>query len=473
LQKAWLYISLGNILYDSQSFIRKLMKSIYYPLLFGFALSSFAASAQEIATFAGTGAFGYAGNGDIAQHAQFNHCTGVAFDGAGSVYIADRDNNVVRKVSNLGIITTIAGTGTAGYSGDGAAATTARLKSPTNVAVDGSGNVFISDNGNSVVRKVTSTGLISTYAGNGAAGYSGDADSANAAALRNPLGLAFDDVAGVLYIADAGNHVVRMVDGDHIINTVIGTGIPGNTGDGDIALNAHVGNPSSVAVDAAGNVYVADNTFNVVRKVMNATGVISTVAGNGVPGYSGNGGAATAATLHYPSGIAVDGTGNIFVADQGNNVIREITPGGIIFNVAGNNTNGYLGDGGTATMAELNSPGDVAVDGWGRIYISDNGNNVVRSVTNPTAVNTVLAASGISVYPNPVHGSFTVNVEQVSGDINISVVDVVGRVVATRTVAQTAARLQVFDTKDFAPGVYFVKVAGNNEVTSIEINVVR
>lgn len=447
------------------------MRSKIY-LFFLSAISSLAVHAQVITTFAGTGASGYAGDGDIALHAKFASCAGVAFDGAGNIYIADRDNNVVRKVNTAGVITTFAGRGTAGYIGDGGIATGAMLNNPTAVATDAAGNVYIADYGNNAVRKVAPSGKITTYAGTGDAGFTGDADSANAATLFQPAGLATDEMGNV-YIADAGNHAVRMVDADRIIHTIAGTGDIGNTGDGGLAEVARLGTPVSVALDAAGNIYIADVFNNVVKRVQAGTGVISTAAGIGIGGFSGDNGAANMARLNYPSGVSVDPAGNLYIADAGNNRIRVVNTSGIISTYAGSNAAGYAGDGGAPQAAQLNAPRSVAADGWGRLYIADYGNNVIRLVAMPTAVNTMAAANnGMTVYPNPSTGSFTIEVAA-TAKTTVTVIDMMGRIVDTKVMASANQSSASFDLQNLPAGNYVIKAATTQKTYTAMISIAR
>jgi hypothetical protein len=335
-----------------------------------------------ISTVAGNGASGYGGDGAAATSALLNGQTRVAVDSLGNLYIADTGNNVVREVlfSN-GVISTIAGNGTAGYLGDGGAATSAELHSPNGVAVDALGNLYIADQVNNVIRMVTATtGVITTVAGNGTAGYAGDGGAAISAALNQPNYVALDG-AGNLYIADGLNNRIREVNAvTSIITTVAGNGTAGYAGDGSAATSAELNNPAGVAVDAVGYLYIADSGNNRVRKV-NTGGVISTLAGNGTAGYSGDGGAATAAELQYPTGIGLDSAGNVYIADSLNNVVRAVNPGtGNISTVAGNGTAGYSGDNGPALFGELRNAADAAISSIGNLYISDAANNVVRKV---------------------------------------------------------------------------------------------
>jgi uncharacterized protein YjdB/RPA family protein len=353
------------------------MKRLIFALLV--VLCGFNGYGQIITTFAGNGTLGYSGDGGAATAAELYAPWGVAVDGSGNVYIADQLNNRIRKVDPSGFISTFAGNGTLGYSGDGGAATAAELRTPTGVAVDGSGNVYIADNGNSRIRKVDPTGVISTFAGNGTYGYSGDGGAATAAHLYGPFVVAFDG-AGNVYIADCYNSRIRKVDPSGVISTFAGNGTLGYSGDGGAATDAQLVYPFGVAVDGSGNVYIADANNSRIRKV-DPTGVISTFAGNGTYGYSGDGGAATAAELSSPVGVSVDGGGNVYIADYYNNLIRKVDLSGVISTIAGNGTLGYSGDGGAATAAELNYPTGVAVDGGGNVYIADQYNYRIRKVS--------------------------------------------------------------------------------------------
>ena len=291
----------------------------------------------------------------------------------------------MREVNaTTGTITTIAGDGVKGYSGDGGQATAAELNSPSGVAVDASGDIFIADTLNNVIREViASTGVITTVAGTGTAGYSGDKGQATAAKLDGPWSVAVDS-SGDLFIADTGNNVIREVSAG-VITTVAGNNIVGYSGDGGQATAAELDRPTDVAVDSAGDLYIADNQNNVIREV--SGGVINTIAGDNSAGYSGDGGQATAAKLNGPTGVAVGASGNLYIADTGNNAIREVS-GGVITKVAGNTVAGYSGDGGQATAAELDSPIALALDIAGDIFIADTLNSVIREVSGGV-INTV------------------------------------------------------------------------------------
>jgi hypothetical protein len=346
-----------------------------------------------ITTFAGGNGAGYTGDTAAATAAQLYNPSGVALDAAGNLYISDTYNHAIRKVTSGGVISTVAGGNGAGSNGDGGLATAAQLNYPGPVRVDGGGNLYISDSGNNRIRMVTPAGTITTVAGGGtvcatASNSLGDGCPATSAILNGPWGTVSDG-RGNLYIGDAGDNVVRKVGLDGTITTVAGTGVAGYSGDGLAATAAQLSSPQLGAIDGGGNLYIADIGNNVIRKITPA-GTITTVAGNNAagPGYSGDGGAATAAQLYYPQEVTVDAAGDLYIADSGNhpsqgsgyNVVRKVTPGGIISTVAGNGTQGYSGDTGPATSSQMYGPWDIAVDGLGNLYIADTFNNAIRKV---------------------------------------------------------------------------------------------
>ena len=352
-----------------------------------------------ISTVAGNGttpAVGMAiGDGGPATSAPLNP-NGLAVDATGSLYIADGFDHRIRKVSPSGIITTVAGNGTFAYSGDGGGAAVAQLAAPSGVALDGSGNLYIADNANHSVRKVGPSGQISTVAGNGTYGISGDGGPATSALLQGAWGIASDS-AGDLYISDVGWDI-RKVSADEIITEFVGNGTYGFSGDGGPAIDAEIYGAQGVALDLAGNLYFADTQNNRVRKV-SPNGIITTVAGSGnLGGYSGDGGPATSAQLSYPSGVAVDGAGNLYIGDADNYRVRMVSPNGIITTVAGNgNGSPQLGDGdgGPATSARLDGVQGIAVDGAGSLYIASG--CLVRKVS-PSHIITTIAGNGSCDY---------------------------------------------------------------------------
>ena len=320
-------------------------------------------TAQEftISSFAGTGEPGFSGDGGPASAARLEFPTGVAVDGEGNVYIADSGNRRIRRVDLAGTISSFAGTGEPGFSGDGGPASAARLDFPTGVAVDGEGNVYIADSGNRRIRRVDLAGTISSFAGTGEPGFSGDGGPASAARLGNPWNVAVDG-EGNVYIADSGNRRIRRVDLAGTISSFAGTGEPGFSGDGGPASAARLGNPWNVAVDGEGNVYIADSG-NRIRRV-DLAGTISSFAGIGEPGFSGDGGPASAARLGYPEGIAVDGEGNVYIADSSNRRIRRVDLAGTISSFAGTGEPGFSGGWWSGERGAAQLPnGDSS--GWG------------------------------------------------------------------------------------------------------------
>ncbi|WP_111631310.1 NHL domain-containing protein [Larkinella arboricola] len=344
-----------------------------------------------ITTVAGTGSRGYSGDGGVATQAKLGFPTTVAVDKQGNLYIAELTNNRIRKVSPNGIITTVAGNGIEGASGDGGLATQARISRPVGVAVDGQGNLFISDYGNIRIRKVAPNGNITTVAGTGDYGFSGDGGPATQARMHTPWDVAVDS-QGNLFIADTENNNVRKMATNGIITTVAGFSRNSDFGDGGPALKASLNFPHSVAVDGQGNLFIADESNHRIRKVT-PNGIITTVAGNGVRGFSGDGGVAISARLNFPTGIEVDSQGNLYIADKGNHRIRKVTPNGIITTVAGTGTAGFSGESKLATSAELNNPDDLTVDGKGNLYIVDQNNNRIRKV-NSNGIITTVAGTG-------------------------------------------------------------------------------
>jgi sugar lactone lactonase YvrE len=337
-----------------------------------------AAPAGIISTVAGNGTSGFGGDGGPATWAQLATPFGVAVDPSANLFVADTDNFRIRKVTPEGIISTAAGSATYGFGGDGGPATSAQLASPLGVAVDASGNLFIADTYNYRIRKVTAAGIISTVAGNGKYGSGGDGRSATSAELATPSAVAVDPF-GNLFIADSDNNRIRKVTAAGIISTVAGNGTYGFGGDGGPATSAQLAFPSGVAVDPSGNLFIADSYNNRIRKVT-AAGIISTVAGNGTYGFGGDGVPAISAQLASPSSVAVDPSGNLFIADTDNCRIRKVTFAGIISTVAGSGTYGFGGDGGAATAAQLNFPYGVAVDASGNHFIADTANHRIRRV---------------------------------------------------------------------------------------------
>lgn len=362
-------------------FLQLLARYIARVLLFLFIIvCSGNAHAQIISTVAGNGAMGYGGDGGPAILATLYLPEGLAVDSIGNVYIADQSARI-RKISTTGIITTVAGDGISGFSGDGGPATLAELHTDNGVACDGMGNLYIADNGSDRIRKVDVSGIITTFAGTGAVGYSGDGGPATNAQFAN-VDQVTTDKSGNVYTADEGNHCIRKISTAGIITTVAGTGTAGFSGDGGAATAAQLNDPHDMAVDTAGNLYIADTHNCRIRKV-NTSGIITTFAGTGVPGYSGDGIPATAAEISYLYGVAADAFGNVYLSDNpSNDRIRKVNAAGIITTIAGTGVAGFSGDGGPATAAMISTEWGVARYGNGNIYFSDRQNNRIRMISS-------------------------------------------------------------------------------------------
>src|SRR5438094_773011 len=353
------------------------------------------ATTGVITTVAGKESSGFSGDGGPATAAELYLPAGVTFGAAGDLFIADQQNNRIRRVdATAGIITTVAGNGSAGFSGDGGPATAAQLQYPYSVGLDAAGNVFIPDTTNERLRRIDArTGIITTIAGNGTPSFSGDGGPATTAQIGFVPGVAVDP-AGNLFITDHNAQRIRRVDAaTGIITTVAGNGTAGFGGDDGPATAAQLTDPSGIALDASGNLFIADRLR--VRRVEASTGVITTIAGNGNCCFSGDGGPATAAGLDYCLNVAVDIAGNVFTAEPCNNhrVRRVDATTGIITTVAGNGVHGFSGDGGPATAAELGSPVAVAVDAAGNVLIADTFR--VRRVDATSGIITTIAGNGM------------------------------------------------------------------------------
>jgi trimeric autotransporter adhesin len=360
-------------------------------------------SAGVIHTLAGDAYLHAVGDSGAATAAILNQPASVTLDTGGNLYIADPGTERVRQVRADGTIATLAGTGSAGSSGDGGAAAAALLNTPMGVAVDSNGNVAIADSYNHRIRQVGTAGGIATIVGTGTSGMGQDSMPALQTPLRAPRGVCFDR-SGLLYIADTANHRILRLTRAGLVETAAGNGSAGASGDGGPARYAQLNQPAACALDSAGYLFIADTLNHRIRKVTPA-GTISTVAGTGDAGNSGDGGAATAARLQQPAGVAADDNGNIFIADTGNHSIRQVTAGGTIRTIAGQGTAGYSGDGGLASSALLHSPEGLVLDGAGDLYFADSGNQRVRRlvpqsaaeplpiVTPPVTLSAVNAAS--------------------------------------------------------------------------------
>jgi sugar lactone lactonase YvrE len=333
-----------------------------------------------ISTIAGTGEAGYSGDGGPATEATFVQPRDTAVGPDGSIYVTDTRNHVVRRIDPDGIVSTFAGTGEAGFGGDGGPATEAQLTWPHDVTVDSAGNVYITDSNNHRIRLVDTNGVITTIAGTDVRGYNGDGIPAVEAQLRNPKSISL--YAGDIYFADSLNHRIRMIDDvTGLITTIAGSGTAGYSGDGGPATEAMLDTPQRIDLDSHGNVYIADTGNNRIRRVNAETGIIETIVGTGIPGYSGDDGLAVDAAVDSPRGLALADNQNLYVADSGNHRIRRINLlNGKVYTVVGTGIAGYSGDHGKAGEGQLQGPRGLTVTPDHALIIADTMNNVVRLV---------------------------------------------------------------------------------------------
>lgn len=414
----------------------------------------FALNAQIISTYAGCSIPGYMGDGGWAVVAEIKGSFGIRSDDSGNIYFSDNGNNVIRKVDLKDNIYTIAGNNTLGYSGDSGLATKAELNYPVGIGTDIWGNIYIADQGNNAIRRVNKAGYITTIAGNGSQTYSGDGSAATRAGLNAPSGVIADN-KGNIYVADQGNYVIRKINIPGIITTIAGNNKLGYSGDGGLATAATLSLPRSICLDSVGNLYIADYGNNVVRKV-NTAGIISTVAGNGTSGFSGDGGLAVSAELNGPGDVTIDKGGNLYIADVNNHVIRKVNASGIISTFAGvPGVRGYNLDGIPADSANLNFPHNITMDKVGNLFIADTYNFRVRKVQLvPTSIDIESALTTMSVYPNPAQDNVVVSSKNAIN--SITVINSAGQTVYSQR-CNKLNEVQI-NLKDMMPGIYFVKV---------------
>ena len=429
------------------------MKNLFLTLLF---LPLFT-HGQVIVTCAGDGTAGYCCDRQPATAAELDDPSAVALDDTGNLYICDLYLSRIRKVSPAygGIITTYAGTGTGGYSGDGGPAIFAQILHPLNIATDHHGNVFFVD-GNERIRKINSAGIITTVAGTGTAGYNGDGIPATAAQLSAPIDLTVDNT-GNIYIVDYGNFRIRKVDTAGIIHTIAGTGIDGFSPDGSIADTSKIGSAWCIKINDAGVIYFGDSAR--IRQI-DTSGIITTVAGNGIDGFSPDGSIADTSKIAVGGGIFLDTHGNLYIADAEHVVVRMVNladgAGAIIKTIAGNGIGGFSGDGGPPLLAEFSSPSGIVVDDSDDVYIGDRGNSRVRLITkHPLQVKNIAPNSdAIDVYPNPCYDHYTIQTNSADDDeVQVSITDIMG--VEVSKYKMRTNQPYTFQT-DLPPGVYCI-----------------
>jgi sugar lactone lactonase YvrE len=427
-----------------------------------FVLSRMCVYAQVIVTVAGTGMGGYSGDGGPATNATMKQANDLAFDKDGNFYFSDDGVPRIRKVTSTGIITTVAGNGTSGYCCDGFPATLAQLKGGGGIAVDKWNNIYYTDGSDHRVRKITADGIIHTIAGTGVAGYNGDGIPATDAQLNIPEGIAVDDTGNV-YIGDRLNYRIRKINTSGIITTIAGKGVAAFTPDGALADTSAIIGVSCLIVDNLGNVFLPDN--NRIRKIVNGTGVLTTVAGNGTSGYSGDGGSATLASISTIR-FTVDSVGNLYLSDGAAERIRKVSTDGTISTVAGKGGTGLENDGAPVLLARLHTPCGIAFSPAGELHYADKSSARIRKIT--LAWDVVIEVSNgnskLELYPNPVHGVVNVRMNVTAKEANLTIRDISGVVVRTMMVPCNV--INEIDVNGLQPGTYTVKmIAGSDEVS--------
>ncbi|MCW3120510.1 MAG: repeat containing protein [Flavipsychrobacter sp.] len=429
------------------------------------------AQVNIITTICGT-TVGYCGDGGPAKNACLNNANLLCLDNFDNLYLSDAFNNRIRKISlATGIITTVAGKGTVPgtYSGDGGPATNAELFIPDAVYTDSAGNIYIADGLNYRIRKVDIvSSIISTVAGNGTKGDSGDGGPATNAKIGGVSGLYIGKNGDIIF-TDLDNNEVKKVDGSTgVLTTLAGKGMSGYSGDNGLAVNAILASPGQPFLDDLGNIFFTEYDNNIVRKITTSTGIITTIAGNGTQGCLGDGGPSTSAKLNRPYGIFIDPSRNIFIGDWGNGSIRKINSlTGIITTVAGEGVQGFSGDGGPATAARL-APDGIWIDRHGRMFIADEGNNVIRMVQDTTQDYTevkLVTKNSIKIYPNPASNELTI--EGAEGS-KVSVWNMVGQEVLHMDKIKAS---QVINISHLVQGIYLVSAinpeTGNKTISRI------
>lgn len=423
---------------------------------------------QNIYSYAGIGISGFSGDGGLSSSAKISSSYGIAADHSGNIYFCDGQR--IRKVNSAGIISTIAGTGVSGFSGDGGQASLAQLNNPNGITIDLLGNIYFSDLTNNRIRKINTNGIINTIAGIGSPGFSGDGGPATSAKIASVFGLVTDSV-GNLYFGDVQNYRIRKINTTGIITTIAGTGVVGHTGDLGQATSAKIAEVECLAIDASGNIYFTEfSPYNSIRKI-NTSGIIKTIAGKIPGGFSGDGGIADSCQMYGPVGIAVDANGNIYFADSDNYRIRKINTSGIVTTIAGIGTANYSGDGGFATACEFNLPTYIAIDASNNIYVTDYWNNRIRVICTGNClsgfneINNIL--SSIKLYPNPANDILTLNLNDSQNDFNkVEIINSLGQIVKEKEFPlaehPSMEKNYTIKTNELPNGVYILTVKNDN-----------
>jgi len=440
------------------------MKKIL-PFLISFVLSSIIMVCKgqlNVITMAGSGTAGKANGTGTA--ASFNRPFSVAVDASGNVYVADQSNHLIRKITSGEVVSTVAGSGSSGSAnGTGTAAS---FSFPQGVAVDTtSGNIYVADAGNNLIRKITPAGVVSTFAGSGQTGSING--TGTAASFTSPSDVAIDAL-GNIYVADLGNYIIRKITPGGVVSTFAGSGQQGSANGTGTA--ASFTQPVGVAVDASGNVYVSDQGTNQIRKIT-PDGTVTTLAGSGSSG-SANGYGATA-SFYYPIDLAVDASGNVYVADSWNSLIRKITPGGVVSTFAGSGSIGHA-NGSTAT-ASFYGPQGVTVDAAGNVYVADTDNNLIREITTSSGTTTAIATqtyfSPIQLYPVPTSEQVTVAFTlQQEAIVKLELINSTGnKVTDVGASYETGEHELILSVQCLPAGIYIVNLYIGNQVNSQKV----
>ncbi len=442
---------------------------------FMLAICTNAGAQGVISTLAGTGLSGFSGDGGPANLARFSGPAAVATDASGNVYVADKNNHRVRKIdAATGNISTVVGTGAYGYSGMGGDAALATIKNPSALYFDNLGNLFVCDNFNDIVFKVDAgTHAIHNHCGEGHQGNTGDGGDANLARTCIPDGVGGDN-SGNIYVLDIGNHRIRKVNSSNIVSTFAGTFIGPYANPVPVAA-ASFGTMSGICADNLGNLYVADGGNHIVRKIDMASGMVRTIAGTyGIGGYAGDGGAANSALLRNPKTLFLTEEGFLFICDPTANVVRVVNQQtGIISTLAGNGSMGFSGDGGAPNAASLNQPTGIWEDpATGKIYIADAGNQRVRVITGSayktaTMGNSSTATDKVSVFPNPSNGNFTVATD--AANATMEIYNIAGEMVQSGTLTNGQNTVSLKQPA----GTYTVKVNSTSGTDVQKITIVK